>query len=89
MTQSPLEGVGDLLPEMPLPPQPPLEDEADPNLVHTFDYDGLKYFTTWQDAINWSIEQRVAGSPKYLVRKSAGPSPDHNWEAIQEWLRMF
>lgn len=91
MTQSPLEGVGDILPEMPLPPEPPLEDETDSNLANTFNFDGLREFDTHAEALAWALEQRKNGSPKYLVRKAYTIQPPSSkaWEAIQAWIRML
>jgi hypothetical protein len=80
------------LTEMPLPPQPPPEDDGvDKNLAYAVNFDGLKEFDSWQEAMDWSLTQRKAGSPKYLVRAThtSADSNTKDWEAIQAWLRML
>lgn len=58
---------------------------SDPALGSSaFNYDASKEFPNQQEASAWAVSQRIAGSPKYLVRRLG----DNKWEAIQEWLAV-
>lgn len=84
------------LPEVPLPPEPPLEEDGpievtlvlrdppEPQYpVSAVTWPACREFDTWQEAFNWAFYQRKAEGPRYFIHKMR----TGEWEAIQEWMR--
>ena len=68
------------IPEMPLPPQPPLEE--DPTPTSAIEWPALQEFDSHLEAFEWAYYQNKAGGPRYKVQSLRNGS----WEAIQAWM---
>lgn len=78
------------LPEMPLPPVPPPEDETVQDLridltVSAVEWPALQEFDSQPEAFEWAYYQNKAGGPRYKVQSQG----NGKWEAIQAWMSMY
>jgi hypothetical protein len=69
------------LPEMPLPPEPPLEDDGP---VTAIAWPAQQEFDTQPEAFRWAYYQTKAGGPRYKVQGLR----NGKWEAIQAWMMV-
>jgi len=51
-----------------------------------FNYEATKSFGSQQEALDWAIEQKKNGGPKYMVQQSK--ASEQPWEAVQAWLNL-
>lgn len=73
------------LPEMPMPPEPPLEDEGLPTQYNALKWPAMQEFESQAEALEWAYYQVKAGGPRYYIHRLH----EGTWEAVQDWLRAF